>query len=464
MEQELGRSEELASWCGGRWTAPPRGPVTAAIHDSREPAGGALFFALHGERFDGHDFVGDVLARGAAGAVVREERAAELTAHGPLLVVDDPPLALQGLAAGHRRRMKASVGAVTGSVGKTAVKDLTADVLSSRGPVGRTPGNWNNQIGLPRSLLTLTERHWAGVFEIAMNRPGEIAALTALASPDWGIVTPVGAAHLERLGSVRAVALEKAALPAGIDPAGFVVLPADNEWFDLLRERAACRVVAAGFSDRAEIRGRMFSHSSRLEILAAGRTLCSVEISSGGRMAAENRLLAAAAALELGLSADEIADGLQAARGAPMRWERVRAGDVTLILDAYNANPLSMAAALEAMAREQGAGNRWLVLGGMHELGDAEIPAHRGVGRAAAAGPWAGLIAVGERGRWILEGARDAGFPEARLHAAPDAAAAAARLHELMERGDRALIKASRGERLERVADHVRSLRGKDAR
>ena len=234
-------ADQLAAWTGGRWTRTPAAAVRSVRHDSSEAGPGVLFLALRGANTDGHRYVDHAFARGAAGAVVEEAFAAGRPDAGPLLVVGDTRRALGDLARGHRARMTGRVVGVTGSVGKTTVKDMAAAVLAAAGPVARTRGNFNNDIGLPLSLLDADPAAAHGVFEIGMNHPGELAALCALLRPAWGLMARVGPVHLEFFADEAAIAGEKATLLRALPADGLAVLAADEPWLGLFRAAAPCR-------------------------------------------------------------------------------------------------------------------------------------------------------------------------------------------------------------------------------
>ncbi len=440
---------DLAAWTGGRWSGRAT-PVAGVSTDTRNLLPGTLFVALRGPTFDGHRFLDDAFRRGAAAAMVAT---VPDPAPGPLLRVPDTGRALQDLAAGYAARNRALRIAVTGSVGKTTVKDMLADVLAAGGPVARNPGNWNNAVGLPLSLLAMAPSAAAGVFELGVNHPGEMAVLVRVLRPAWGVVTSIGPVHLEGFGSVEGVTREKGVLLEALPATGAAFLNRDDPFFPALAARAACPVVSVGAHPRADY---------RLEPGAApDAPFTVIEQASGergvlrlplpGAHQAANALLAVAAGRRRGLGWDAIAAALAAFRGQPMRWERSTLAGVTVINDAYNANPVSMAAALRTFAALPAAGARWLVLAGMRELGASQDARHRDLGAALAGGPWAGLVTVGPLGALLAQAARAAGMPGARVLACPDHAAAARVLSERLRPGDAVLFKASRGERLEDV-------------
>ena len=441
----LFQPEELSAWVGRPWENGRPAEVRGVGHDTRTLRPGMLYVALRGERFDGHDFLDEAFARGASAALVAEECRVR---GGPLLRVPDTLAGLHALARGYRRTWTAHVVGVTGSAGKTTVKELCAAVLSRRGETHATAGNFNNHIGLPLTMLAMPRAARFGVFEIGMNRPGEIAELAALLQPHTGIVTAVGAAHREAFGSVEEIAREKAALLEALPPDGLVLLPADDEWYDLLRNAAGNRRLVSVSLEGKAADYRADIVDERTFELDGVR----YRAPAPGAHMLRNTLLAVALGREYGLPPAEIAAALQAVELPPMRWQQIELHGVTFINDAYNANPLSMRAALRAFldAPARGNGRRWVVLGGMRELGAAEEEEHRALGRflrernpdgVLLVGPAARAVRPADENHWLL---------------ARDTREAARLLRERLRPGDRVLLKASRGERLERILENLK--------
>lgn len=441
---------QLARWTGGRWSRVP-GPIVAVAHDSREVGPGALFVALRGGARDGHLFVGDAFARGAAAAMVDAAGAGAWMAAGPLLVVPDTRRALAAMAAGRRAEWTGHVIGVGGSVGKTTAKELIADVLAAAGPVARTRGNWNNDIGLPMSMLAADPAARWGVFEIGINHPGEMAPLCRLLAPDWAVMMPVGPAHIEFFEDEAAIAREKAQLVRAVPPAGLAVLAADEPWFDVARSAARCRVATVAMDDGADYIGQRGDGDPALfGVRGSGGFRLACRLPTRGSAFARTALRAAAVGAEAGISPSTIAAAIERFRLPPMRGGERCLGGVLWLDDAYNANPMSVRAAAAALT-EHPAPRKWLVLGGMRELGARAAELHRAVGRDLAGGPWAGLVVVGPLAAAIADGAVEAGWPPDRLWRRDDAASAATVLSEQLQPGDVVLIKASRGERIEDV-------------
>lgn len=453
---------ELARACGAVLV---RGPAEAVVErvctDSRQARPGDLFVALRGERADGHDFVGDAAARGARAVLVRHDRAGSLPEGGFAVLASDEPLeALQRLAAWYRRRLSCPVVAVTGSVGKTTTKEMAAEALAALGPVVRAPASYNNEVGLPLTILMADAGTRALVLEMGMRGPGQIRHLAGLAAPTVGVVTNVGESHVGLLGSLEAIARAKGELVESLPPGGTAVLNADDERVRAMAARAPAGVRVLTFGERAgDVRAERVEggglSGTRFELVYEGRRVpCRLAVP--GRHLAVNAAAAAAAALAVGVDLEDAARGLEGFRPAAMRMEVVRtADDVIVINDAYNASPVSMRAALETLQRVAAEQRRRsvAVLGDMLELGALAPEAHRGIGREAARRGVDLLVAVGALAGELAAGAREAAAgSEMVIVQAADAAQAAAAARRHVRPGDVVLVKASRAVGLDRVA------------
>ncbi len=377
----MDRMSALALHAGGRLIGADVSFEGAAI-DSRRLVAGELFVALPGGRADGHVFVAQAAQAGAAGALVATAQPVEL----PQVVVPDVLAALQAHAAAHRRRWGQRVLAVTGSNGKTTVKELLANILRLAGAVHATQGNFNNHLGVPLTLLGLRAEHQAAVVELGANHPGEIAALTHLAQPQVGVVTQAGDAHLEGFGDRAGVARAKGELFAGLAADGIAIINADDAFAQFWQEQAAhCQVVSFGRTAEAEIRAAdetATEQGSRFSLHVPG-AVAELFLPLLGAHNVSNALAAAAAAWAVGSSLEHIVAGLGAGLAVAGRLQPVRAlAGATLIDDTYNANPTSLDAALAVLARR--GGRRYLVLGDMAELGADAGRLHAQAGERAA--------------------------------------------------------------------------------
>jgi UDP-N-acetylmuramoyl-tripeptide--D-alanyl-D-alanine ligase len=431
--------------------------------DSRTITPGDLFFAIKGPRFDGHDFLADVAAKGALAAVVHRDAPAPEGL--PLLQVADTTAALAALGQHRRRQAAIPVVAVTGSAGKTTTKEMTAALLARRGPVLKTEGNLNNQYGLPLTLLRLQPEHRHAVLELGMSAAGELRALSRLARPDVAVITMVAPVHLEFFASVDAIADAKAEILEGLGESGLAVLNGDDPRVRRVGEafRARGGKVAWFGRDRSYAASaenwRGTVHGMRFDLRLGGRAV-DVALPLPGPHYLSNFLAAAAAAHHLGLSAEEIAAAAVEMRPASHRGQVLRLGaNVTVLDDCYNSNPAAVEAAVAALDMSA-PGRRVAVLGDMLELGPTGPDLHREAGRKVAPRLQA-MVGVGALAPHFLEGAREAGLPADALTAFPDSAAAAAAVPSLVRPGDAVLVKGSRGVRMETIVEAIASAFGK---
>jgi UDP-N-acetylmuramoyl-tripeptide--D-alanyl-D-alanine ligase len=428
---------------------------TAAV-DSRNVIPGCCFVALRGERVDGHRFVVEAVRNGASVAIV--ERSVDLPAdsQAALVQVADPLAALQELAAWWRTRVPVRVVGITGSTGKTIAKEIVADVLSRTRSTLRNEGNLNSESGLPMTLLRLEPWHEVAVLEMSMYTEGEIARLAEIAKPEVGVVLAVHPTHLERAGSLDAIARAKAELPAALPGHGLAVLNADDPRVAAMREVTPAEARTFGLSETADVRA---TDVASLGLAGTEFMLHSpwgtrrLRSANPGRHLVSHALAAAAVAERMGVPLDEVEAALATGSHAPHRMTVLEAANgATVVDDTYNASPVSVGAALDFLAETPVApGRRRLaVLGDMLELGPDEERLHREIGARAAA-TVDGLVVVGERGRWIGEAARAAGLP--RVEAARDADEALAVVERALgpRVGDVLLVKGSRGIELDRL-------------
>lgn len=454
--------DDLLAATGGRLLAPTT--VTSfrtAVVDSREVVAGCCFVGLQGERVDGHRYVADAVRAGAS--VILVEHPVDLPASEAVarVAVPDTLTALQDLAAWWRARFPTRVVGVTGSTGKTVAKEVVADVLSTTYRTLRNEGNRNSETGLPMTLLHLDESHEAAVLEMSMYTEGEIARLAEIARPEVGVVLSVHPTHLERAGSIEAIARAKAELPAALSRDGLAVLNADDRRVAAMSTATAARVQTFGLTPSATV------HAERVESRGVEGTSFTLvapwgtrQVRSGtpGRHLVPHALAAAIVAEWMGVALDEVVAALETGSRAAHRMAIAEtvAGAV-LVDDTYNASPVSVAAALDFLADTPvPTGRRYAVLGDMLELGPDEERLHREIG-AHAAPIVDGLVAVGVRGRWIAEGARAAGLGRVALADDADDAVAVVERELAPAVGDVLLVKASRGIELDRL---VASLAG----
>jgi len=463
LEQILRWSaSELRPGAGDAAAAPQKGqPIVATGYsiDSRTLAPGDLFFAIRGERFDGHDFVTGALEKGACAAVVARDwfrKSAETQASQKLLVTDDPLAALQRLAAAVRRHWGKRLVGITGSAGKTTTKEAVAAVLASRFRVLKSQGNLNNGFGLPLQLLRLEPEHDIAVIEMGMSAAGEIAALCRIAAPDWGVVTNVGHAHAEFFSDgVAGIARAKYELVAALPRHGVAFLNCDDAYVSQFGRDFEGKVVyfgrgPCGDPHIADIQP-LGAEGLRMQVRAGGEE-CELHLHLPGEHNAANALAGIAVGIEAGIALRDCCAALEPLRPEDKRGQVIRVRGATIINDAYNSNPealKSMVATLAAVPAQR----RILVAGEMLELGHEAEALHRASGVAAAK---AGInIVVGVRGaaKHIADAARQAGV-EALFFETPEEAGEW--LLEHLKPGDAVLLKASRGVRLERALEVLR--------
>ena len=425
--------------------------------DTRKIAAGDLFIALRGENFDGADFAADALHKGAAAVLVNGPLSASVQKDlkkekGTVLIVPDTLKAYQEIAHAWRMKFDIPVVAITGSNGKTTTKDLTAAVLSGRGAVCRTAANYNNEVGLPLTLLGITEDDTAAIVEIGMRGLGQIAALAPVAAPNIGIVTNVCEVHMELLGSIENIAKAKAELVEAIPVGGTVLLNADDERVAAMRSMAAdgVRILTYGIGADADIRAealRLAAGGSQF-MVTWGNERHDYSIPLAGRHNVSNALAALAAGFVLGCTPQEMQAGLRTLTPTKMRYEVHEIGARRFINDAYNASPSSMCAAIETTASLYH-GRRIAVLGDMLELGAAAEEAHREIGKRVAELGFAALVTYGEQARWMHKAAEAAGCSV--CYHAESHEAAAKYLREMLVDGDTVLFKGSRGMKMEQI-------------
>jgi UDP-N-acetylmuramoyl-tripeptide--D-alanyl-D-alanine ligase len=420
--------------------------------DSRTIKSGELFVALRGENFEGHDFVEASAKAGATGALVDLNWTGSVANNFVLLRATDTLQAYQMLAASYRRSLALKVLAITGSNGKTSTKDFAASVLARKFRVTKTEGNFNNHVGLPRTILEASSGDEIAVWELGMNHPGEIAALAKIAAPDAAIITNIGVAHIEFMGSREAIAAEKGALAEAIEPQGTVILNADDPFTQGIAARTGARVVLAGTTAGAvrAIEIRQSADGSEFTIVE-GAHRCRAQLPVAGSHMVQNALLAVAAGRAFGLSIEECAAGLTAAPLTKARLQIKEIGGVQFLDDSYNANPDSMKAALRTLVELDADGKRIAVLGEMRELGSESERGHREVGETAATLEVNQLITIGDAAELIAEGARTAGLQ--KVLSARSTAEAADLLGKIARPGDLVLIKGSRAARTEEVIE-----------
>ncbi len=451
---------EVLAFTGGRDLVGAGDRVFPRVStDSRTVDAGDLFVALRGERFDGHRFVAGALERGARGALVEKAPAEDVLRRfdAAVVLVPDSLKALGDLAAGWRRKFPVPVGVLTGSNGKTTTKEMTMAILRLCFSCLWSPGNYNNRIGLPLTLLMLRPEHERVVLEMGMNEPGEIRALTWIAQPQAGALLNVGPAHLERFASVEAVAEAKGELLEAMPRESVFVFNRDDARVCALAERWKGPKTSFGLAQDAAIRLiRVEEHGAaqKMRISVLGQEVAT-EIHLPGRHNLTNALAAVALSSSLGAPLEAIGEGLARFQTMEGRFSVRMYEDFTIVDDSYNANPASMESALETLCGVSGGADRILVLGDMLELGAFSREAHRELGRKVGRTRPSLLCVTGNYAKWVMQGAGEEGVPEERMILFEDVKTVAKEILSRMQGGEWVLIKGSRGMALERVVEEL---------
>jgi UDP-N-acetylmuramoyl-tripeptide--D-alanyl-D-alanine ligase len=444
---------QIAVFAGGTVAAGDRDATVSRVStDSRTLQAGDLFVPLRGENFDGHKFIQQAAERGAVGAMVEEKWNGKRPENFALIRVADTLVGYQTLAAKYRASLPLKVIAITGSNGKTSTKDFLAAVLARKFRVTKTEGNFNNHVGLPQTMLAAKRDNEIAVWEIGMNHPGEIAALAKLAAPDVAIITNVGIAHIEFMGTREAIAEEKGSLAKALAANGTLILNADDPFSESISKRTSAKIVLAGI-ENGSVRAvdiRQSATGSEFTILE-GAHRCRAQLPVPGIHMVQNAMLAVAAGRVFGMSIEDCAVGLASTPLTKARLQIKEIDGIQFIDDSYNANPDSMKAALRTLMELDSDGRRIAVLGEMGELGAESERGHREVGEAAAEMRIDQLMAVGSIGGTIARAAEEAGLKKSVAVGSHREAA------ELLEKnaapGDLVLIKGSRSARMERVLE-----------
>ncbi|MFS0727605.1 UDP-N-acetylmuramoyl-tripeptide--D-alanyl-D-alanine ligase [Paenibacillus sp. 1P07SE] len=458
---------ELAALCGGRLSSADQAAAeircAGVSTDTRTIGPGQLFVPLKGERYDGHAYAAAARKRGAAAALWQQDRQlpAEL-AGWPVILVEDTLAALQRLAAGYRRELPVRIVGITGSNGKTTTKDMVAAALATVFRVHKTSGNLNNHIGLPLTVLEMDASTEAAVLEMGMSGFGEIRLLSEIAHPDLAIITNIGDAHMQQLGSRQGIAKAKLEIADGLKSGGTLILNGDEP---LLAEDAVSlpegiRVLRFGQqpgNDYIVQPQRMDAASSSLRISYDSETTPELTVPAAGVHNMMNAAAAVAAALQLGAAIDRIAAGLAGMQLSAMRIEKIEAyNGATVLNDAYNASPTAMRAAIDLVEQLQGYRCKWLVLGDMLELGDQEEEMHREVGRYITPAKADRVLTFGTLGACIADGAAAAFAAEPQaVRAFDDKQALGAWLRSQLSPEDLVLVKGSRGTRMEQIVQAI---------
>jgi len=429
--------------------------------DSRQIQAGDLFFAIKGERFDGHDFLDEVAAKGAVAVVIERGRRPASLPKCAVIAVNDVRAAFGKLAAVYRKEFAIPIVAVGGSNGKTSTKELVAAVLRQSVTTLWSEASFNNDIGVPATLLKLDGSHQTAVLEVGTNHPGELAPLVRMIQPRYGVITTIGREHLEFFGNVAGVAAEEGWLAELLPADGKLFLNGDNEWSDQIAKRTRAEVVRVGFGKGNDWRARevkMNASGVTFQVVTANEEFMGeYQINLLGRHQVVNALFAIAVGSEMKMNRAAVRNGLMQCKPAKMRLQLWESGGVQVLDDAYNANADSMLAALQVLKDLPCKGRRVAVLGDMAELGTHSETAHAEIGRQAAETGVDQLFAVGKMASFMARSARDAGLN--RVIELADVDVACGALKSFLKPGDVVLLKASRSMRLEQIAEVLKSHR-----
>jgi UDP-N-acetylmuramoyl-tripeptide--D-alanyl-D-alanine ligase len=452
---------EVAEACGGTLR---HGDASQTVHsiqtDSRKIVPGELFLALKGDRFDAHQFLTPELVSKLSAAIVTQSLLPTGLPEFPMIDVPGVREAMGQLAHWYRRQFNMPVIGITGSNGKTSTKALLKGALSQELSVLSSPASFNNDIGVPLTLLDMTEQHRAAILEIGTNHPGEIAHLSEMVQPTHGIITSVGGSHIGHFGSVKAVAQEKGFLAEALPEEGVLFLDSDSPWFSQLAKRTRARLVTVGFGESADW---LLSNCH----ITADATICQIkhsehgvdalfQIPVAGKHQAVNAGLAFAAAFELGLSPDQVVKGLSQAEMPGMRMEILRTPVATLWNDAYNANEDSVIASMETFAGfKKQEGRTFMILGQLNELGDHATEVYQRLAKKAVDLGFDTLVGIGDGvDQWVFK-AKAEGCKQCFHFVSNEQAAC--ELQKRIEKGDQLLFKASRGAKLEQLVKQMQS-------
>ena len=450
----------IAEACGAEIFGGAAGvEINSVCTDSRLAKAGDLFFAIKGEKFDGHDFINEIGAKGVAAVVVEKKKLPVKLPSCAVLAVDDVRVAFGKIAAAYRKQFDVPVIAVGGSNGKTTVKELVASVLRQKFATLWSEASFNNDIGVPATLLRLKKSHQAAVLEAGTNHPGELAPLVKMIAPKFGVITNIGREHLEFFGDVAGVAQEEGSLAELLPADGKLFLNGDNEWSEKIAARTKTTIVRVGIGEKNDWcakKIRLDKSGVTFQVVAAKEEFCGeYRINLLGRHQVANALFAIALGAELGLDRAEIQDGLVACPPPKMRLNFWEVNGVRVLDDSYNANADSTIAALETLCGLPLQGRRVAVLGDMAELGAHSAAAHAEVGRRAAELKLGQLFAIGKMAAVTGKAARDAGLM--RVFEFAEVEAALNVVKGFLKPGDVVLLKASRVSRLERIAEMLKA-------
>jgi len=456
--------EEVLGATGGKLLQGSRNVFQGISTDSRTVAEGELFIALKGTRFDGHHYALEALKKKAGGVLIQEDKVGDIRWNGyrsrSVIAVKDTLAALGEIARSWRRKYKTPVVALTGSNGKTTTKEMIAACLETTFPILKTKGNLNNLIGVPLTLLTLTERERVVVLEMGMNVPGEIRRLTEIAEPDVGLITNIQTVHLEGMGSLERLKEEKGELYRRMRTDGTILVNQDDARVVDLASDYPGQKITLGIEHPADVMAKEVrlrgAEGTSFTLILEGEVV-EIHLPLLGRHFIPNALSAMAVACLFGVEVKEAKKALENFQRFPMRMEVVSLqGGKTVINDAYNANPYSMEFALETLVEVKGKGRTIAVLGDMLELGNFTKEAHQRIGQKVSQLSIDFLLAMGEEAPVVVESAIRYGFPTERAKVVESHSEAVSLLRQIVQNGDWILVKGSRRMAMEKIVEGLR--------
>ncbi len=421
--------------------------------DSRKVQPGELFWAIRGDRFNGHQFVEEAIQRGAVAVVVNENFKSHIKV--PSIIVKETTQALKDFAQWYRSSFESFVIGVTGSVGKTTTRAMVAAVLSEQFETTQSPRNYNNQFGLPLSLLGIQSHHEIGVLEMGASHVGEIKELAKIASPQFGIVTKIGKAHLDSFGSQQNIVQSKGELVEALPPTGVAILNGDDLLVRSLSNRAKCSTLFVGEGANNDVQATNVDVQWNHLGFRVGHFRYHLNVV--GRHHLTSALCAVAVGREMGMSAEAIQRGFNKFQPVAGRCQLQQIGDFEVVNDTYNANPTSMQAACEMMKTWQGTGKRILLVGDMLELGKETSNYHFELGKRIAKSNIDCLLAIGNQAEHVIKGAKQFGFDQSSLTNCSSMKMMLEELNNISEPDDLIVVKGSRGMRMERLVDWLQS-------
>jgi UDP-N-acetylmuramoyl-tripeptide--D-alanyl-D-alanine ligase len=440
-------------------------PIKGVSIDSRGIEPRNLFIAIKGEKFDGHDFIKQALDRRASCAVISEDRLSKKeipyltsTSGKRAVLVKDTRTALQNIAKWHRDRFKVKVVGVTGTNGKTTTKEMIAEVLARKYKVIRSEKSFNNQIGVPLTLLKISPETEVLVLELGMNQPGEIKILTRIVNPDLGVITNIGPAHLEFMGSLEKIAQAKFELLDNMDKSGKIILNADDAWLSKRAKTEKRKIYTFGLEKKADFMAKNISQNGNGFFSFSVNSLIPINLRLLGKHNIYNALAAFSAGSILKVEKEEIKKALENYKPFQLRMELSEVDGVKILNDSYNANPVSMAMALETLGEIKVSGNKIAVLGDMLELGENSLEYHKKIGEKVKECQIDYLFTFGELSSVITQGAKEMGLKSENIFPFKDKKSLLEGLLEILKPGDVVLFKGSRKMGLEEIVEGLKKL------